>query len=251
MNKKKVQEGVATLLFWILVPAVAAVALGYVAERYLPWLNRWAGASVVLALAALLSAWRSKPAESVGWVRIAWLLASLGLFGVAGYIEWQHLDWPISPWVGAGVMALLFVGGIVAFAYLRGGESTQPQGSTSAHAHGQVAQMRPGTQPTETEVRQQIWASFGFPGQPQASFDVARMMNAFADQAIANGKLGDAAIMEQANRAVELDILKPEMLTDRACELCGIKPKVAQSATQSPRTQPERPQENMVDWKDI
>lgn len=239
MDKKNVQKGVQAGLFWLLVPLGGAILVGWAASRFVVWLDMWAIAAVVGVIVSLVNAWRTKPKEGSGWSagRIVSLIAALVLSGVAGYRQWQHLDWPISPIVGAVIPVVAGIGIAIYLAYRRGDEMDKASRTPDSQPHSPAA--------GRVTRKETVQATVGIPGRATTQLDVAAYAAQMGRSVAAQADDARAKEMEARLKMAQwLDGLRGRTprFTDGTidaaiCELCP-ELKLSMPEPEKPKEQP-------------
>lgn len=117
-------DKIRPFMAWVVLPAILAMVAGVFVNYKVPWLHPGAVALLLLSAAPLWPVITAKPSNKVNWVGFFWLAVHVMLFATAGYLEWDHLKWPISPWLGFGTMIVVWVLIVLGIAQLKASETS-------------------------------------------------------------------------------------------------------------------------------
>lgn len=246
-SKAALQARIAATLTQFLLPIVFAIGAGIATNAFLPhWVSPWAIVLLVLTAATLFFAVRSKMVVAkIKLGAVLWTIASLALSCGAGYFQWQHLSWPVNPWLGAGAIGALWVVIFIGQVFLQG-QKRHPANSIPASGNNRT----PTGDDNNLNVIKTWMGQLGLPINNPDTVDLARLVNAMARQAESNATQADADLLNAAVEAVKQGVLNPDQLTARACQMLGIElpqPTIQPVSTPQSKILPRR-QAVTIDW---
>lgn len=223
-------DKIRPFMAWVVLPAILAMVAGVFVNFKVPWLHPGAVATLLLSAVPLWPVFTAKPTNKVNWLGFFWLAVHVVLFATAGYLEWNHLKWPISPWLGFGSMVLIWVGIVIAISQIKvRGEGESPS------VHHAVPTVSEGA----VKVSNRLAAKLGLPIGKDAEIDIARYVNRL--EKAAENETRDLDLREKQEERARLEfalkhnLVTPEQISPRVMEWLGITPPETPTYTRTPR----------------
>ena len=222
-------DKIRPFMAWVVLPAILALVAGVFVNFKVPWLHPGAVALLLLSAVPLWPVITAKPSKKVNWLGFFWLAVHIALFATAGYLEWNHLKWPISPWLGFGSMVVIWIGVVIAISQIKvRGEGESP----SVHVTPTISE-------GAVKVSNTLAAKLGLPIGKGAEVDIARYVNRL--EKAAENETRDLDLREKQEERARLEfalkhnLVTPEQISPKVLEWLGITPPEATTYTRTPR----------------
>ncbi len=222
-------DKIRPFMAWVVLPAILAMVAGVFVNYKVPWLHSGAVALLLLSAVPLWPVFTAKPTSKVNWAGFFWLAVHVVLFATAGYLEWEHLKWPISPWLGFGAMVLIWIGAVIAISQIK----VRSEGDSPSVHH-----VTPIVSDGAVRVSNKLAAKLGLPIGKEAEVDMARFLQRMETAAENEQRTLNLEERKELRAILEFglkhQLIAPEEISAKVRTLAGIVGVEAPAPT--PRT---------------
>lgn len=210
-------DKIRPFMAWVVLPAILAMVAGVFVNFKVPWLRPGAVALLLLSAVPLWPVITAKPSKKVNWAGFFWLAVHVVLFATAGYLEWEHLKWPISPWLGFGSMVVIWIGVVIAISQIKvRGEGDSPS----------VHHVTPTVSDGAVKVTNKLAAKLGLPIGKEAEVDMGKFLQRMEMAAENERRTLDLEERKEVRAILEFglkhQLIAPEEISARVRALAGI-----------------------------
>lgn len=219
-------------LAWVVLPAILAMVAGVFVNFKVPWLHPGAVALLLLSAVPLWPVITAKPSKKVNWAGFFWLAVHVVLFATAGYLEWDHLKWPVSPWLGFGSMVVIWIGVVIAISQIKvRGEGDSPS----------VHHVTPTVSDGAVKVTNKLAAKLGLPIGKEAEVDMGKFLQRMEMAAENERRTLDLEERREARAILEFalnnQLIDPGEISAKVRMLAGIVSVETPVVPRTPRRQ--------------